>query len=154
MKATIMGKDIGAGLISTIKKLKATNIVDLCSRLSDWFYNETKKENANRQPNEQKLIALQDRYDCLSCFIEGADSVEAVITRIEKVFTDNKNEPGIRLSSIHKSKGLEAKRVFLLEPEGATVPHPMAKSAWQREQEWNLRYVAITRTIEELIYVS
>ena len=41
-----------------------------------------------------------------------------------------------------------------MEPKGATVPHPMAKGQWQTEQEFNLRYVAITRAIEELVYVS
>ncbi len=33
-------------------------------------------------------------------------------------------------------------------------PHPMAKGGWQMGQEWNLRYVGITRAIEELIFVS
>ena len=61
---------------------------------------------------------------------------------------------GVLLSSIHKAKGLEADRVFLIEPEGAPVPHPMAKQDWEIEQEWNLRYVAITRAKKELIYVS
>ena len=30
----------------------------------------------------------------------------------------------------------------------------MAKSAWQQEQERNLCYVAVTRAIEVLVYVS
>lgn len=30
----------------------------------------------------------------------------------------------------------------------------MATLAWEREQEMNLRYVAVTRAIEELVYVS
>ena len=97
---------------------------------------------------------MQDRHDCLLAFAEGAATVDDVTRRIEAVFTDDRNGKGIKLSSIHKAKGLEAKRVFLLEPHGATVPHPMAKTSWQREQEMNLRYVAITRAIEELVYVS
>lgn len=153
-KATIQGRDIGQGLINTIKKMKAIDIVDLTCKLSDWLHFETKKENAKRFPNEQRIITLQDRYDCLTCFCDGAVTIEEVTKRIENIFTDNKDNPGIRLSSIHKAKGLEADRVFLLEPEGATVPHPMAKSAWQVEQEWNLRYVAITRAIHELVYVK
>ncbi|KKK71001.1 hypothetical protein LCGC14_2918360, partial [marine sediment metagenome] len=55
---------------------------------------------------------------------------------------------------VHKAKGLEAKRVFILQPKGAEMPHKMAKSKWQIEQEWNCLYIAITRAIEELIYVS
>lgn len=160
-KAYIQGKDVGAGLISTIKKLCKIgkgpelnqSIVDLSSALSEWLHSEQAKENAKRNPAEARLIALQDRYDCLSCFCEDASTVDAVIAKIEAVFSDNDQE-GIRLSSVHKAKGLEAHRVFILQPKGATMPHPMAKSVWQREQEFNLLYVAITRAINELVYVS
>ena len=100
----------------------------------------------------------EDGDDCPDCNGRGVEylpgTVRQVIQKIEDVFTDDKHGEGIKLSSIHKAKGLEAKRVFLLQPEGATIPHPMAKSAWQREQEMNLLYVAITRAKEELIYVS
>lgn len=160
-KANIQGRDVGQGLISTIQKLTksphsgpATEVELLLTRLSDWLYAEQRKENAKRNPSETRLIALQDRYDCIVCFTEGAETVEQVIQKIENIFTDNKTGDGIKLSSVHKAKGLEAKRVFLLQPEGATIPHPMAKTAWQREQESNLLYVAITRAIEELVYVS
>ena len=155
-KASIQGRDIGAGLISTIKKLMKDNqdVVELVKRLSDWLHQESAKEQAKRQPNEARMIALQDRHDCLLCFAESAPTVAAVIAKIDSVFTDNKDNPGIRLSSIHKAKGLEAKRVFFLQPQGGECPHPMAKSVWQREQEMNLKYVAITRAIEELVYVS
>jgi len=91
---------------------------------------------------------------CLHCFTEDAKSVSDVVRKIEQIFTDDKGRPGILLSSIHRAKGLEASHVFFLMPEGAECPHPMAKSAWQVEQEWNLRYVAVTRAIKELTYVS
>ena len=153
-RANIQGRDVGQGLISTINKMKATDVAHLESKLSDWLQNEQRKENAKRNPSEARLIALQDRHDCLSCFMEEQQTVEEVIKRIKEIFTDDKHGEGIKLSSVHKAKGLEAKRVFILQPEGATMPHPMAKSKWQREQEMNLLYVAITRAIEELIYVS
>lgn len=152
-KAVIQGRDIGQGLIRAIEKLHATGIPDLMSKITEWAYREAEKESAKRNPSDQKLIAIQDRRECLLTFCEDAKSVMAVTDKISSVFTDN-SQDAIRLSSIHRSKGLEAKRVFLLEPVGATVPHPMAKSAWQRRQELNLRYVAITRAIEELVYVK
>jgi superfamily I DNA/RNA helicase len=80
--------------------------------------------------------------------------VDEVIQKIESIFTDDKTTPGIMLSSVHKSKGLEARRVFILLPEEAPMPHPMSKTSWGREQEMNLKYVAITRAIEELVWVS
>lgn len=161
-RANIQGRDIGQGLISTVKKLRKPqpleslcNEVDqLVAKLGDWLRGEERKENAKRNPSEARLIALRDRHDCLVCFCEDQTTVEMVIKRIESVFTDDKQGEGIKLSSVHKAKGLEAKRVFILMPENAGMPHPMAKSAWQREQELNILYVAITRAIEELVYVS
>lgn len=153
-KANIQGRDIGQGLISTVKKMKASNVDELAEKLTKWHEKEQEKEEKKKHPNENKLIALQDRYDCLMCFTEEATSIEGVIAKIESIFTDDKTTTGILLSSIHKAKGLEAKRVFILRPKGAECPHPMAKTYWQREQEYNLLYVAITRAIEELTYVS
>jgi DNA helicase-2/ATP-dependent DNA helicase PcrA len=69
------------------------------------------------------------------------------------VFTDDKSIEGIRLSSIHKAKGLEANRVVLLQLPGASIPHSAAKTDWQKQQERNLLYVAITRAITTLTYV-
>lgn len=160
-KANIQGRDIGQGLISTIKKLipdqtdrmAEGSIPALVGLVSDWLHKEMAKENAKRNPSEARLIGMQDRADCIVCFTDGLDYAEQVITKIESVFTD-KTTDGIRLSSIHKAKGLEADRVFLCEPEGAGCPHPMARGGWQMDQEWNLRYVAITRAKKELAYVK
>jgi len=154
IRAEIQGRDIGDGLVRLIKQMKANDVPTLIQRLDDWNHREQQKELKKRFPQDARLIALQDRYDCITCFTIGADSVEAVINNIRKVFTDDRSAKCVRLSSIHKAKGLEAERVYLLEPGNATVPHPMAKSQWQLAQEWNLRYVAITRAIDQLYYVA
>lgn len=153
VKAIIQGRDIGTTLISTIKKMKASDVSDLAFKLSSWFDTECQKENAKKNPSDAKLIALQDRYECLSYFLEDASTVQSVVDSIEKVFSDD-GRAAIVFSSIHRAKGLEANRVFFLEPEGASCPHPMAKSEWQVRQEYNLRYVAITRAINTLVYVG
>lgn len=163
-KANIQGRDVGQGLVSTVKKVMKTyqsvtslsdQVGTLLLRLRDWLHRETTRENAKKFPSEARLITLQDRYDCLCCFCEDQNTVEDVIKRIEDIFTDDKKHgEGIKLSSVHKAKGLEADRVFILLPENAGMPHPMSKTKWQIEQEWNLKYVAITRAISELVYVT
>lgn len=152
-KAIIQGRDIGQGLIKMIDRQKANNILELVQKLEAWHNRELNKEQAKKFPNEQRLLSLNDKYDCLKCFCEDAKTVEEVKAKIESIFVDDKNSPAIKLSSIHKAKGLEERRVFFLMPKGAKCPHPMAKSEWQIQQEWNLRYVGETRAIEELIYV-
>lgn len=153
-RANIQGRDIGQGVISLIKNLHAYDLPSLIGKLTDWHHAEQQKELAKRMPNESRLIALQDKYDCLMCFCDAVSTIEELTAKVEQIFTDIKDGTGIRLSSIHKAKGLEAKRVFLLQPKGGTVPHPMAKSKMQKGQEMNLLYVGITRAIEELVYVS
>lgn len=152
-KAVIQGRDIGQGLISTITKMKATSVENLVQKISDWLHREVSKENAKRNPSEARIQALEDRHDCIIVFTEGAKVIEDVIAKIESIFTDNKDTKGIRLSSVHKAKGLEAHRVFWLRlPKTEFVPEN--ESHWQTEQRYNLMYVAVTRAIDELVVVS
>jgi superfamily I DNA/RNA helicase len=56
------------------------------------------------------------------------------------------------LSTIHRAKGDEAERVYILRPD--LLPHPRARTPQQQEQEQNLRYVAFTRAKEALSFVG
>jgi superfamily I DNA/RNA helicase len=47
------------------------------------------------------------------------------------------------LGTVHRTKGLEAERVFVLAPD--MIPHPMAKQEWEREGEKNIAWIAATR---------
>jgi superfamily I DNA/RNA helicase len=160
-KAVIAGRDVGQGLIKLIQKLEKAwhkqdmggstfyPITELITALGDWYKQETDKELAKRNPNDNKIQALDDNYSCLCCFCEEATTVAQVVQKIEAIFTDDKTD-GIRLSSIHKSKGLEAQRIFILQ-----LPFTIkAKSNWEAQQNANLEYVSITRAIEELCYVK
>lgn len=149
-KARIQGRDIGQNLVALLKKFRAESVTDLSVKLEQWFETEQEKLLKKKFQDETKLIALQDKYDCLCVFMEDAQSVDGIIAKIESIFSDY--GPGILLSSIHRSKGLEATAVYIIAPE--KLPHPMAKSAWQVEQEMNLKYVAITRAIMKLVFVQ
>lgn len=163
-KATIQGrKDIGRGLIDFINRVKGkmepgtpeNEIPRFIAVLSEWLKHEEDKENAKKDPKQSKLDGLRERYDCLVFFCEELDSVDAIVKKIDIIFTDNQHTPGIILSSIHKSKGLESERVFLLIPPSAPCPMFHSKmKPWQCQQERNLCYVAVTRAIKELTYVS
>lgn len=164
-KAYIQGRDIGTGLIKLITKLMKDyvpaeegdrgklELLYLEERLDEWKELEIQAENRKKNPSEPRLIAIQDKHLCLITFLEGMASVDELRQKILDIFTDDSRE-GIRLSSVHKSKGLEANRVFILMPKGAEMPHPMARTKWAKKQELNLKYVAITRAIHELVYVT
>jgi superfamily I DNA/RNA helicase len=154
IKANILGRNISTGLLSLINKLNADSVETLTAKLLAWSERERQKELEKKTPSEPKLMAISDKVDCLMAFIDGAESVADVVAIINKVFCDEKQSTGIRLASIHKSKGLEAHTVYLLQPPEARIPHPMAKTKSAVEQEYNLLYVAITRAISRLVYVS
>jgi superfamily I DNA/RNA helicase len=157
LKANVLGRDIGKNLNTLVKKICGdldSPVVELVRKLTDWAHHEQAKELAKRHPSESKVISIMDKKECILCFVQqNCVTVQDVLNRIDRVFVDNQEATGVRLSSIHKAKGLEARRVFFLRPEEAPCPHPMAKSPWQYEQERNLLYVGITRAIEELVYV-
>ena len=177
IKATILGRKIGQGLISTIEKSKAERVVNLIAWLDDWLAEEMAKEQAKRNPSEGRIQNLQDRVDCITTFCTGCQHTSDVTRKINEVFADKQCPkcrkghpvearvcdvctggvelilpPGVRFSSIHKSKGLEADQVFYLQPPNMG-PREDKMQDWELQQEVNLRYVATTRAIRELYYV-
>jgi superfamily I DNA/RNA helicase len=63
----------------------------------------------------------------------------------------------LRLSTVHKAKGLEADAVFLLREtfaRHAPPPFPDAPKVLPSQEELNIEYVAITRARHRLIWVS
>ena len=59
----------------------------------------------------------------------------------------------VKLSTIHRAKGLEAGRVFILNFDDLPHIKPNQKP-WEIIQEQNLKYVAITRALSELYLVK
>jgi len=156
--ACIMGKEIGKGLVSLVRKMNPKGIDALVDKLNDWTAREYEKAIAKKQ--EAKAEAIQDKTDCVLCIIDSLPltdrTVPALERAIEELFTDRK--AAVTLASIHKSKGLEAERVFWLNAHAC--PAKWARQEWQQQQERNLCYVATTRAkralflIEEKVPVS
>ena len=177
-KATIQGRDVAKGLIYLAKRCEAYSFLEMRRKVSHWKDVELQKENQKKFPSEHRINAITDRAACVECFIDGAMDIyndelfefksqmkegdrralipsenpyERVVKKINEVFTDDGRHPGIRFSSIHKAKGLEARRVFILQLGG--IRRSKEPSLHESQQELNLEYVAITRAIEELVFV-
>lgn len=72
------------------------------------------------------------------------------------LFTNNdrpKDESAVKLMSIHASKGLEFKNVFLIRLNDGIIPSGRVKSQEGIEEERRLCYVAITRA-EDRLYLT
>lgn len=148
IKVSIKGRDIGEGLIRLVKKLKVYSMEDFEVALNKWRESEEKK--AQRKKSESMMQSIEDKYDCLIIISEDCKNVNEIITKIEKIFSDDRSE--IVFSSIHRSKGLEADRVFILEPQ--LMPSRWAVKDWEIVQEKNVAYVAITRAKTHLYLVG
>lgn len=155
-RAKIQGRKIGEGLLSLIDLVgldlqESAPSIHLVNRLGIWETKEIEKENLRDDPSPTKIELITDRVECLNSICLACSSVGAVKQHIANLFTDTEERGVVRLSSIHRGKGLEAHTVFWLRP--AAVFSREAKLEWQRRQEDNLCYVAITRAISKLVIV-
>ena len=148
----VLGRDIGQGLVKLVKKMKAFNVLDLTKKLANYRSKEAQKLIA--QGKEDRLASLDDKLETLAVFMEevGIDApVSELISAIEALFSDD-SMGRLTLSTIHKSKGLQWPRVFILDP--FLMPSKWARQQWQKEQERNVTYVAITRAMSELYFIT
>jgi hypothetical protein len=150
-KAYVKGTDIGEDLIRLIVK----STTKITADLKVWLDTEIKKlilaikkqypyfEDSDIK-GHNSFILFHEKWLLINTIIndEKITSCEILIQKIRQIFLDNST--GICLSTIHKAKGLESNRVFLIDKE-KTLPSKYAKLPWQKEQEKNLEYVAYTR---------
>ncbi len=144
----VMGREIGKGLVNVIKKAggkRITTIEQLRPKLDTW----EQRQIAKADRDESKIAAIQDRVECIHILTAGLETIKQLIDAIEAIFSDAQG--GTKLATVHKAKGLEAPRVFILCPE--LMPSKWARQEWQQEQERNLQYVAVTRALETLVYL-
>jgi DNA helicase II / ATP-dependent DNA helicase PcrA len=158
LPARIVGRDNGGLLIELVERLAIKgrsgtrlHVNDLMTILNGWESSKVDKERKglNRYP---VIAGIRDRAESIRQFAQGCHSAEDVLSNIRTAFSD-KAAGVLRLATIHKAKGLEASDVFFLQTPGAECPHPRAATDWQKEQENNLCYVAITRAMSNLVFI-
>lgn len=147
IKCFIVGKDVGKNLINLIKDTRKKTMAAVIKVLNDnhnKLINSVAKSNGmsvNEAMENQACINSEDRIEAIRVISKGLRSADDVVAKIESIFSDN-NLTGIKLSTIHKSKGLESDNVFILKPSEIRMK---TMTNEQAEQEANLEYVAYTR---------
>ena len=154
--AKVKGKDIGEGLIRLIEKLTPKNINSLYNKLDDEL-TKTKdaciKHGIKNVDNCTRVVSFIDKIECIKAFAESAKGIADLKRKIEFAFSDEQMKNAVCLSTIHKSKGLESDRVFIICPDKLPLTWENQQE-WEFEQETNLKYVAITRAKKELYFVN
>ena len=165
-RAKVEGRKVGEKLAELVTKLsgKVNSIPELLAKLLTWEEREAdraRKSTKNEDKLTAKLDSIEDTAECIRTLCEGVSGVAALKARIDDLFADNASaQPQVVCMTIHKSKGLETDRVFVLADTLAVrVSKKMAKldtsskGAKRAETERCLRFVAATRPKSTLVYV-
>lgn len=152
-RARVAGRDIGAGLRALIRRLNARTIPELLRKIEAWAAKDIARHeamlsgasNGRKHAIQAKIEAVRDQADMLISLADGARNVEEVSVRIDALFTDDGLGVAgvITCSSVHRAKGLEANRVFILRDTLRV----------NTVEEQNIGYVAVTRAKQTLVWV-
>jgi DNA helicase-2/ATP-dependent DNA helicase PcrA len=89
----------------------------------------------------------------LAVHMGAGDTTRRLVQKVEMLFGQDNRQDVLRLCTIHRSKGREWERVFLIG-RNQYQPSRYAETEEEKAQEDNLVYVAITRVKKELVEVT
>ena len=154
IRPAIKGRDIGTGLLSLTDVIEKT--MPTCpgptemdkarQALSVYRAEQMRKLTAIGDKAAGRITSLTEKCDCLGEFIAEVQTLKQLRDAIERLFpkdSDANFKNAVVLGTVHRTKGLEAERVYVLSPE--LLPHPMARKDWEREGEKNVAWIAATR---------
>jgi len=153
----VEGRSIGEGLIKLAERWKTAKTVgELQAKIEAWAENEIAKHKA--KGNDSRCQVIEDQAETLGVFImqcEESDLISVLVGKIRSLFGDTEQgaQRVLTLSTIHKAKGREWDRVFVLGMDRYS-PSKWARQAWELVQEDNLCYVQVTRAKQHLTLVN
>lgn len=140
--ANIQGRDVGANLLYFIKKSKAKTINKFIDYVNEWKEIELKRLLSEKKKTDN----CEDKVECLLNLCEGTLTIKDLQENIEKLFNDVDDDKKVIFSTVHKAKGLERDRVFMLVDTFRYGPGVTGEEA-------NIYYVAATRAKKKLFMV-
>ena len=162
VRAKVRGRDIGANFITLLNKLKkrpSFHFERFTEVVSEYRLEQAILIGVGKDA-DMKLAKLDDKVDTILA-LHGAyldalshpnqGDLDGFQAYIDRFFSDEQGRMVV-LSTVHKAKGLEEERVFILKPD--LMPHPKARMGWQLEQEYNIQYVAYSRAKAQLFFVQ
>jgi DNA helicase II / ATP-dependent DNA helicase PcrA len=147
------------GLIALAEKFGDITVSGWVERVKE--YRDAEVEKLTRKGKEEKAEKLGEKVGCLldlASDLHPDDPVSRLVKHIERMFgkTDGDEGDVLHLCTIHRSKGREWHRVFLVGRNEYQPSHWAVKSGDKEalQQESNLAYVAVTRAKSELVEVD
>lgn len=155
---SLVGEDIKGSILKFLKPYTKLALVEVYRELNK-KQSEFAKIMASGNPSREdsvKSYYFQENFKNFHLIVKNLErkrnlrTVQDVINILNEMFQEE--DRCIKLSSIHKSKGLEADVVYILNE--FLIPHKLAKSISSLKQEQNLKYVARTRAKKEMYYLN
>lgn len=154
-KAYIKGHDYGTELNNILSKTDTDSLTIACLKLDKLLDDKYNKLRAYGIPEPSTTSSFNKYKEIIDILKEvifpEVRSVTEAKKLITEIFLEKDTENRITLSTVHRAKGFEADRVFVLRRD--LFPSKYAKQPWQLEQERNLEYVCYTRARKCLIFV-
>lgn len=117
ISAIMLGRDFGKGLIDLIDRLKPSGCNDLIKKTRDWLDREVERLE-RKDASESQIQSVADRAECLIELASHGGTVQSIRDRIISLFAEGRDPAKVvTLASVHRAKGSEADRVFIVAPE-------------------------------------
>jgi hypothetical protein len=163
---TYFGVDMAKNLKGLVKKVagltgKDLRVADkaiprdqLLTQLSLWYEREVSR--LNTAGKGELLSSVKDRRECARMILQEVENLGEAMDLCDTIF--DSTEPGLVLTSGHRSKGFEWKTVYHLDPFRLPSKYALAQAQagypGQLLQERNLLYVIETRTKHSLFMIT
>ena len=155
-RAVMRGRAFGDQLGTLARRWldSSATVADFAIALRRWRDSELAKLES-REGCEDLIEQVQDKADCLDAIAGSCAATPEIPEAIRQLFDDQADPARFTtFSTVHRAKGSEARRVFFVD-----VPYSEARdkkrppSPWELRQRENLRYVALTRSLNSLYFV-
>lgn len=153
-KAYIKGKDIGESLAKIIRPaIESGDDFSVCSSMLEKERKTIDDKIAKGLLSPIAKHMHDEKIECIKIVHEAVGRPSEMLKIIENLFEDKIGTDSVRLSTVHRAKGLESDNVYILCPNLLPMLYD-GQSDWEMEQENNLRYVALTRAKKNLYLVD
>jgi len=130
------------------------------SGVAAWLRDQAEEDTETPETNGDGSIAIVEDValsgaefgDDLAAFVAWFVEQENVTAKASDLRGENEDD-AVTILSIHRSKGLEWPVVFIAGMSEGLLPHALAKTPQDVEEERRMAYVAMTRA-EDVLFVS
>jgi len=149
----IQGRDFGNQLKKLLESVckDCESVAEIQTNLAEYEKGEHDRIMQRTFP-ARGLAELEEKMACLYSLTGGCKSLAEMTKTIDELFSEDlPRSKVVLLSTVHRAKGMEADTVWFLEPQ--LIPHKLAETENEIQQEFNLKFVAETRHKKKLVYV-